>query len=72
MPTNEPEKPRQVSNAMKFTGIAFQMIAVIGMLTFIGYEIDQHYHHKTAWATALCSLLGVGAALYLVFNSLKD
>jgi len=71
MPENEPDS-RQTSTALKFTGIAFQMIVVIGLLTFIGYEIDQHFHHATAWATALFSLVGVGASLFIVFKSLKD
>lgn len=72
MPTHEPNNPRETSNALKYTGIAAQMIVVIGLLTFAGYEIDQHFHHTTAWATAVFSLIGVGASLYLVFNSLKD
>jgi F0F1-type ATP synthase assembly protein I len=71
MPLNEPDS-KQTSTALKFTGIAFQMIVIIGLLTFAGYKIDQHFHHATAWATALFSLIGVGVSLFIVFRSLKD
>ena len=46
MPENEPKaEPRQHSsgpnNYLKFTGLAFQMIAIIGGFTYIGYRIDK-------------------------------
>ena len=31
------------SNLAKFTGIAFQMIAIIGIFAFAGYKIDKAY-----------------------------
>jgi len=64
------DKP--VNNYIKFSGIGFQMIAIIGIFTFAGYEIDQYAHHTTFWVTAILSLLGVFAALYIVIKSLKD
>ncbi|WP_462266544.1 AtpZ/AtpI family protein [Mucilaginibacter sp.] len=71
MPENQPNE-KQVSNALKYTGIGFQMIAVIGLLTFVGYEIDKHYQHTTQWATAVFSLLGVFVSLFITLKSLKD
>lgn len=61
-----------VNNYIKFSGIGFQMIAVIGIFTFAGYKIDQYTHHTTFWVTAILSLFGVFAALYIVIKSLKD
>ena len=73
MPANQSNNSdKQTSNAMKYTGIGFQMIAIIGLLTFAGYKIDQYYHHATQWATALFSLTGVFVALFITLKSLKD
>ncbi len=74
MPKNQPagNEGREMSNALKYTGIGFQMLAIIGLLTFAGYEIDKHYRHTTQWATAVFSLAGVFASLFLVYKSLQD
>ncbi len=57
---------------IKYTGIAFQMIVIIGVLSFIGYEIDKRAAHATPWVTAAMSLAGVFISLYLVIKSVKD
>jgi len=58
---NEGKKPNA---AVKYSAIGFQMIATIGLLTFIGYKIDEHRNSKTNLITALFGLAGVGIALY--------
>ena len=56
----------------KFTGIAFQMIAIIGAFAFAGYKIDESYHHNVKWVTAALSLIGVFISLYVVIRSIKS
>lgn len=63
---------RPVNNYIKFSGIAFQMVAIIGVMTFIGYKIDESAKHSTQWVTAVMALIGVFISLYLVIKSLKD
>ncbi|WP_316830811.1 AtpZ/AtpI family protein [Pedobacter aquatilis] len=64
------EKPKdensekKVNAAAKYSAIGFQMIATIGLLTFIGYKIDEHRNSKTNLITAAFALAGVGIALY--------
>jgi len=64
------EKPKdensekKVNSAVKYSTIGFQMIATIGLLTFIGYKIDEHRQSKTNLITAAFALAGVGIALY--------
>jgi len=57
---------------IKYSGIAFQMIAIIGILTFIGYKIDGNKAHDTPWVTAAMALAGVFISLYLVIKSVKE
>lgn len=77
MAQNEPDNNndnggKQVSNYAKFSGMAFQMIAVIGVFAFAGYKIDQAANHQTKWVTAILSLVGVFISLYIVIRSVKS
>ncbi|PWS27175.1 hypothetical protein DHW03_14355 [Pedobacter yonginense] len=60
----EENSGRKINAAAKYSAIGFQMIATIGLLTLIGYKIDQHRNSKTNLITALFALVGVGIALY--------
>ncbi|HEY8780837.1 MAG TPA: AtpZ/AtpI family protein [Mucilaginibacter sp.] len=62
----------EASNLAKFSGIAFQMIVIIGVFTFAGYKIDEAYHHNVKWVTAALSLTGVFISLYVVIRSVKS
>lgn len=69
-PENDSEKPG--NSYLKFTGMGFQMIAIIGAFSYAGYKIDESGHHVTKWATAALSLTGVFIAIYVVIKSLKN
>ena len=73
MPINEPDKENgnSVSDYAKYSGMGFQMIAVIGIFTYAGYKIDEATHHPVKWVTAVLSLVGVLVSLYIVIVSLK-
>jgi len=49
--------------------MAFQMIIIIGIMTFVGVKLDEHSAGEKPIFTAILSLLGVLAALYI---TLKD
>jgi len=56
----------------KYTGLAFQMIAIIGIFAFAGYKIDEATHHDTKWVTAALSLAGVFISLFIVIRSVRN
>jgi hypothetical protein len=60
------------NNYLKYSGMGFQMIAIIGIFTYGGYKIDQSAHHATKWVTAVLSLAGVFISLYVVIRSVKS
>ncbi len=67
---NSEEKSTRSSKVYaRYAGIGFQMVAVIGLFTFIGYKLDQNRNAKQPLMTALFSLAGVGIALYQVIKS---
>ncbi|MDP3469277.1 MAG: AtpZ/AtpI family protein [Daejeonella sp.] len=55
----------------KYTGVAFQMMAIIGLSAYIGYKTDEYYDHKTQWVTALACVLGVILSIYQTIRQLK-
>ncbi|SDM55251.1 Putative F0F1-ATPase subunit Ca2+/Mg2+ transporter [Daejeonella rubra] len=58
-------------NYAKYTGVAFQMMAIIGGSAYLGYKIDQWYDHKVQWVTALACVLGVCLSIYQTIKQLK-
>lgn len=60
-----------LNNYIKYTGLAFQMMAIIGLSAFIGYKIDQFYEHQTQWVTAIACVLGVILSIYQTIKQLK-
>ncbi|WP_316735062.1 AtpZ/AtpI family protein [Pedobacter aquatilis] len=64
------DKPEHENNGKKFSGMAkysaigFQMIATIGLLTFIGYKIDEYQKNESNLITAIFALIGVVLGLY--------
>ena len=68
----EDENDRNPLNAYaKYSGLGFQMIAIIGVFAYAGYKIDESAHHQVKWVTAVLSLTGVFISLYIVIVSLK-
>jgi hypothetical protein len=68
-----PEKDQQkkeVNNFAKYSGMAFQMLATIGLFTFIGYQIDKNRKSDQPLFTALLGFLGVVVSLYMTIRSL--
>ncbi len=65
------EDMNEANSIAKYGGVAFQMIAVIGVFSYIGYRIDKTAGHTTQWVTAVLALIGVFIAMYIVFKSLK-
>lgn len=55
---------KKLNGVAKYSAIGFQMIATIGLLTFIGYKIDEHQKNESNIITAIFALVGVALGLY--------
>ena len=69
---SSPPEKQALNQYLKYSSMAFQMIGIIGVFTFIGYKIDESYNNRTQIITGIASLLGVIVSLYLVLRSLKS
>ena len=76
MPENEEnetkEAGKEINAYAKYTGLAFQMLVIIGVFAFAGYKIDEAAQHDIKWVTAALSLTGVLISLYIVIRSVKN
>ena len=68
---NNPKKQRNVNNYVKYSGMFFQMLFVIGIFAFAGYKIDEYRESHTSWFTAGLSLLGVVIAIYQILREVN-
>ncbi len=71
-PNNNSGNDKPMNSYAKYSGLAFQMIAIIGLFTFVGYKIDENAGHQTKWVTATLSLIGVFISLFIVIRSVKS
>ncbi len=64
-------KNKSTPNYIKYSGVAFQMLATIGIFVFIGHKIDQYKNIDNFIFTALLGIVGVATSLYHVIRSLN-
>lgn len=69
--TDRNPNKKLATNFAKYTGIAFQMLATIGLFCFIGYKIDQNRDSSKMIFTAIFGLVGVIISLISVIRSLN-
>lgn len=63
-------KVKLASSFIKYAGLGFQMLAVIGVFAFVGYKVDEKRKSDQPIFTAILGLIGVVVALYQVIRSL--
>ena len=68
---SDKKEGNNLSKYAYYSGLGFQMIAIIGVFTFIGIKIDEKMQNDKPICTALLSLLGVCVSLYSVIKSVS-
>ncbi len=66
---NKDEGKRPVNDFYKYSGMAIQMGITIAAAVYGGMALDERFQLKTPWFTLLLSLIGVGAAIYIVIRT---
>ncbi len=60
-----------MNNYLKYAGLGFQMLVIIGGLTYLGHYLDQKWGFSTPWMTVILSLFGVFASIYQIIKQLS-
>ena len=63
-----PRKP--LNQYAKFSGILFQMIAIIGVGTYAGVKLDEAYPNKNAIYTTLLATFSVVLSIYVAVKQI--
>lgn len=66
--SKDENRTKKVNSAAKYSAIGFQMIATIGLFSFIGYKIDESQKNEHHLFLAIFGLVGVGLALFQVIK----
>lgn len=66
------QKPKkQLNTYARFSGIAFQMIAIIALGAFAGVKLDETFPNNYQLFTLICSLFAVAISMYYVIKQVK-
>ncbi|MDR2011146.1 MAG: AtpZ/AtpI family protein [Bacteroidales bacterium] len=67
------EKGKSTLNKfIRYSTLAFEMGAIIGIGTYAGYWIDKKFSFETPVFTIILSLFSVFSSLYLVIKQVKN
>lgn len=66
----EEKKENQAKPYLKYSGLAFQMVAIMVAAAWGGRKLDAHFQNDTPWWTLGLLLLAVFASMYSVIVSL--
>jgi F0F1-type ATP synthase assembly protein I len=54
-----------VNGFVRYSGIAFEMLAIIGIFTFVGWKLDRWLQNKFPVFVLIFSLSGIGLGIYV-------
>lgn len=72
MKKEKPYTTKKANSFIRYSSLGFEMMAIIGIFTFLGFKIDQWMHNEFKAFTLILVVLGVVASIvYGVKNLLK-
>lgn len=68
---DQPDKKKPVNAYMKYSGLAFQLLASIGICGWLGYKLDQYLSLKFPAFMLLFGLAAFVGIMYQVYKSIN-
>ena len=67
------KKPSRQSNAyLKYSGLAFQLLAAIGVCGWLGFKLDNYLEIKFPVFLLLFGFLAFGGMMYQIYRSINN
>jgi F0F1-type ATP synthase assembly protein I len=66
-----PDQKEPVNSYLKYSGLAFQLLAAIGIFGWLGYKLDNYLSLKFPVFMLLLGFLGFAAIMVQIYRSLK-
>jgi ATP synthase protein I len=74
--TAEPQKPEEKNSNtkayLKYSGMAFQMMAVMLLAAYGGQWLDDYFGNDKPWYTLVLLLIGVVASIYITIKTVTS
>jgi F0F1-type ATP synthase assembly protein I len=70
-PSQPSKKPNQYNSYLKYSGLAFQLLAAIGICGWLGYNVDQWLELKYPVFMLCLGFIGFGGMMYQVYRSIN-
>lgn len=65
-------KPSQSNSYLKYSGLAIQLLAAIGICGWLGYELDNYLRIKFPAFLLLFGFLAFGGMMYQIYRSINQ
>ncbi len=66
------DKKKPINAYLKYSGLAFQLLASMGVFGWLGYKLDQHLSFKFPVFMLIFGLLAFASMMYQVYRSLNQ
>ncbi|WP_345071694.1 AtpZ/AtpI family protein [Hymenobacter fastidiosus] len=70
-PPNKSDDADRMRAFARYSGLGFQMLAIIGLCTWGGLKLDEYFQTENPWYTIGLMVSGLVAATYQVIRSLS-
>lgn len=70
-PSKEQKKPGQYNTYLKYSSLAIQWTLTIGLMTWIGYKVDQWLKTSLPWFTIFFCLAAFGGMMYQLVKAVN-
>lgn len=72
LPEPSPNKKlKTTNNYLKYSSLGFQLLAVMGVFGWLGYELDRYLKIKFPAFMLLFGFVGLGGMMYQVYKSIN-
>lgn len=68
--TNQKKPKKPLNQYARFSGILFQMIAIIALGTFVGVKLDENYPNKNDIYTVILATFAVIVSIYAAIKQI--
>ncbi len=70
---NQSKDKNPMLDYLKYSGLAFQMLAVIGVSVWAGIKLDEKFNNNNPLFVLILTFLGIFGTIYTLYSSLpKD
>lgn len=71
-PDDKDKLRQRTNNYAKYSSMGLQMLATIGLGTYLGVKLDEWQQNRIPAWTLVLSLLSIGAAMYNFIRQVKN